>query len=338
MNKNKEILMYWVIFALIIVIAGIIITAMYNRKIYMKEKLNTDVSSTNVSQDTYNKDIRKAVKVEGKIYYDTGRKSNALRCGMMDGKITSNVETNQIPMIDNQANFEGEYDFQYGKENTIEILINNEWCIFENEEKEEDSFYGKVIESSQKYIIVEPNEGEEIRKSADKISVGLGNNNDAIYKVGTNVKVIYTGYVMESYPAQVNAVNIELKSVENFEIKFYDKHPQNYTKIQRILDKSETDNYDYNIHSYDGSVNIIINGEETSLRNALLENKITMDEIIAEANADLKDKRITGSEYDDGGSIEYKYNLYTIIKCHKLDGNRDVYIGGPNLNINYLNL
>ena len=94
-------------------------------------------------------------------------------------------------------------------------------------------FYGKVIESKQNYIIVEPNEGEEIRKSADKISINLGENNDTIYQVGTNVKITYTGYIMESYPAQVNAIKIELKSAENFEIRFYDKQPQTDTKINK---------------------------------------------------------------------------------------------------------
>lgn len=195
-------------------------------------------------------------------------------------------------------------------------------------------FYGKVIESKQNYIIVEPNEGEEIRKSADKISIGLGEYNDAIYEVGTNVKITYTGYVMESYPAQVDAIKIELKSAENFEIRFYDKHPQTDTKINKILDKSETDKYDYNIYSYDGSVNILINGEEMSLRNALLENKITMNEIIAKANQDLRDKKITGDTYKDGGSIVYHYGNYTIIKYHTIEGNRDVYIGTKTMTIN----
>ena len=199
-------------------------------------------------------------------------------------------------------------------------------------------FYGKVIESKQNYIIVEPNEGEEIRKTADKISIGLGEYNDALYQVGTNVKVTYTGYVMESYPAKVDAIKIELKSAENFEIRFYDKQPQTDTKINKILYKSETNKYDYNIYSYEGSVNILINGKETSLRNALLENKITMNEIIAKANSDLKDKKITGDTYKDGGSIEYHYENYTIIKCHTLSGNRDVYIGIKDMNINDLKL
>ena len=175
------------------------------------------------------------------------------------------------------------------------------------------------IENQQNYIIVEPNEGEEIRKSADKISIGLGEYNDVLYQVGTNVKVTYTGYVMESYQAKVDAIKIELKSAENFEIRFYYKQPQTDTKINKILDKSETDKYDYNIYCYDGSVNILINGEETSLRNALLENKITMDEIISKANKDLKDKNITGDTYKDGGSSVYNYENYTIIKYHTLD-------------------
>ncbi len=195
-------------------------------------------------------------------------------------------------------------------------------------------FYGKVIESKQNYIIVEPNEGEEIRKSADKISINLGENNDTIYQVGTNVKIIYTGYIMESYPAQVNAIKIELKSAENFEIRFYDKQPQTDTKINKILDKSETDKYDYNIYSYGGLVNILINGEEISLRNALLENKITMNEIIVKANKDLSEKKITGDTYKDGGSQIYNYENYTIIKYHNLEGNRDVYIGTKTMTIN----
>lgn len=193
------------------------------------------------------------------------------------------------------------------------------------------SFYGKVIETHQKYMIVEPNEGENIRKSADKIEVGLGENNDAIYPVGTNVKITYKGYVMESYPAKVDVVNIEVKSAETFEIRFYDKHPESDNKINEILDKSK---YGYNIYTYDGSANILINGEEISLKDALLNNKITIDEIIAKAEKDLKDKKISGDTYKDGGSKIYKYDNYTIIKCHTLEGNRDVYIGTRDMTLN----
>ncbi len=215
-----------------------------------------------------------------------------------------------------------------------EDLSNTKNEEIENLPKEDSLyFYAKVIESKQNNIIVEPNEGEEIRKSADKISIGLGEYNDAIYEVGTNVKITYTGYVMETYPAKVDAIKIEVKSAESFEIRFYDKHPPIDTKINKILDKSETNRYNYDIYSYDGSVNILINGEEISLRNALLENKITMDEIIVKANKDLNNKNITGDTYKDGGSIIYNYDNYRIIKFHTLEGNRDIYIGTKDMNI-----
>ncbi|MBO5143505.1 MAG: hypothetical protein J6C46_11060 [Clostridia bacterium] len=76
--------------------------------------------------------------------------------------------------------------------------------------KEEKYFYGKVVESHPSYLIVEPNEDEEIRKSADRIYISLGKNGDAIYMLNTKLKITYTGGVMESYPAQVNMVDIEV--------------------------------------------------------------------------------------------------------------------------------
>ncbi len=216
-----------------------------------------------------------------------------------------------------------------------ELLYFAKTINIDNEQsKEEYYFYGKVIESNATSIIVEPNENEEIRKSADKISIGLGQYNDELYMIGTNVKIIYDGNIMESYPAQVKATKIEVKSAENFEILFYDKHPMESYKIYTILDKSETDKYDYTIYGYDGSVNIRIDGKDYSLKEALSENKITMEEIIAKANQDEKDGKIKADMYRDGGSMEYHYENYTIIKCHTLDGNRDVYIGTKDLKLN----
>ena len=207
------------------------------------------------------------------------------------------------------------------------------------ETNKERSFFGKVVETGTSYIIVEPNENEEIRKSSDKIDIGLGEHNDALYEVGTNVKITYEGPIMESYPAKVKATKIEVKSAEDFEILFKDRQPiDSYNKVYAILDKFETNKYNYTIYAYDGSVSIRINGEEYSLKKALLENKITMEEIIAKANQDEKDGKIKTDMYKDGGSIEYHYDNYTIIKFHTLDGNRDVYIGTKDMTINDLEI
>lgn len=214
-------------------------------------------------------------------------------------------------------------DFKFNVENISSNPVDTE-----NLDENEYSF-GKVIESNEKRIIVEPNENEEIRKSADKISIGLGENNDYSYAVGTNVKITYNNVVMETYPAQIEAIDIELKSAENFEIRFEDKSYESIAKVRTILDEKEADKYNYNIYAYMGEVNILIDGKEMPLRDALLKNKITMDEIIAKANQDFPN----AVSYDDGGSIEYHYDNYTIIKCHTLDGNRDVYIGTKDLKL-----
>ncbi len=194
-------------------------------------------------------------------------------------------------------------------------------------------FYGKIIESNENSIIVEPNENEEIRKSADKISIALEKNLDYMYEVGTNVKITYNGVIMETYPAQVEAMDIEIKSAENFEIHFVNQQHESRDKVRPILEKTETEKYDYNIYAYLGEVNIVINGKEMSLREALLENKITMDEMIAKANEDVDSEKIKGDMYKDGGSMIYRYEEYTIIKVHNLDGNRDVYIGIPEMEL-----
>lgn len=194
-------------------------------------------------------------------------------------------------------------------------------------------FYGKIIESNQNSIVVEPNEDEEIRKSADKISIALEKNLDYMYEVGTNVKITYNGVIMETYPAQVEAMDIEIKSAENFEIHFVNQQHESRDKVRPILEKTETEKYDYNIYAYLGEVNIVINGKEMPLREALLENKITMDEMIAKANEDVNSEKIKGDMYNDGGSMIYRYEEYTIIKVHNLDGNRDVYIGIPEMEL-----
>ncbi len=58
-----------------------------------------------------------------------------------------------------------------------------------------------------------------------------------------------------------------------------------------------------------GDVQIAIDNKAYSLADALSENKITMDEIIAKANKDIPD----APTYDDGGSSEVNYNLSNLI-------------------------
>ena len=78
------------------------------------------------------------VRVNGKLYYDTGRESTISgRCGNMDGEITSTVDGTEIPTEDNQSNFGSGFGYQYGADDTIEIYMNETWFVFECREESE---------------------------------------------------------------------------------------------------------------------------------------------------------------------------------------------------------
>lgn len=78
------------------------------------------------------------VRVNGKLYYDTGRESTVSgRCGNMDGEITSTVDGTEIPTEDNQSNFGSGFGYQYGSDDTIEVYMNEKWFVFEYREESE---------------------------------------------------------------------------------------------------------------------------------------------------------------------------------------------------------
>ena len=65
---------------------------------------------------------------------------------------------------------------------------------------------------------------------------------------------------------------------------------------------------------------------------------MTIDGIIKKANQDESNGLIKSNMYKDGGTMEYYYDNYTIIKRHTTEGNRDVYIlksGLTELDISY---
>lgn len=200
---------------------------------------------------------------------------------------------------------------------------------------EYSSFVGTVLEETAEYMIVEPNEDEEERKSSDKIQINYGTNHkDYLYGIGRKVVIYYTGYIMESYPAQINTDKISTEGYKDFEITVKKSNDITKKKILNNKDLS-SDKQDYNLYFYGlDEVNVKVDSKEMSLEEALKSGKMTIEGIIQKANKDFP-KAMT---YNDGGSIEYHYKDYSIIKVHKLDENRDVYIGIPEMNLNDLKL
>ena len=76
-----------------------------------------------------------AVMVENELYYWTSTTHNLTKCGVMDGKITSSVESDRLPYKNNQSNFGKNIEYQTGDEGTIEIFMDGVWRIYAVEEK-----------------------------------------------------------------------------------------------------------------------------------------------------------------------------------------------------------
>ncbi len=135
----------------------------------------------------------------------------------------------------------------------------------------------------------------------------------------------------------------EKQPINQFSLVFYQKTAIKPKQKELIIGKNEVKDIDYNVYAFEGNIAINLNSDSSeltensiSLRDALLQNKITMNDILEKANNDLNKNIIKGDIYRDGGSIIYQYGNYTIIKCNTLDGNRDVYIGSKDMTINDL--
>ncbi|SFC29622.1 hypothetical protein SAMN04488102_104262 [Alkalibacterium subtropicum] len=68
-------------------------------------------------------------------------------------------------------------------------------------------FEGTVIRVDDQSIVVEPFEGEEIRRSGTEVSVSLEEDMDL--DVGDQVRITHEGNVMESFPLQIDLIEIE---------------------------------------------------------------------------------------------------------------------------------
>lgn len=73
---------------------------------------------------------RRAIMVDGTLYLDTGYVSSMMRCGTLDGNIEKVVDSTEMPDEDGEANFSAE-GWQGGfEEDTLDVRIGNEFCIF----------------------------------------------------------------------------------------------------------------------------------------------------------------------------------------------------------------
>jgi len=136
---------------------------------------------------------------------------------------------------------------------------------------------------------------------------------------------------METYPSQINTKDISVEGYSEFEILVKESEKLENKKILNNIDLYKN-NSDYDLYYYGlDEVNVNVDNKTMSLEEALKSGRITLDKIISNANNDLDNEIITGDMYKDGGSMMYKYDNFTIIKKHTISGNRDMYIGIPEM-------
>ena len=108
--------------------------------------------------------------------------------------------------------------------------------------------------------------------------------------------------------------------------------------VKKIAEKNQFDNSDFGVYTIAGDVSITIEGDMVyTLEDALSEKIITVQDILEQAKQDLKYGFCEEAYYQDGGSREYRYAEYTILKYNTLDGNRDLVIGMQGSIINQVN-
>lgn len=74
---------------------------------------------------------RRAVRIDGVLYYDTGAVSDAeTRRAILDGVITDTTDADALPTEDGQSNFGTGYGYQFAADGTVEVEIDGEYVIF----------------------------------------------------------------------------------------------------------------------------------------------------------------------------------------------------------------
>lgn len=265
------------------------------KKIYQNIKIETESNESKIPKE---KDQKRILQVNGKLYYDTGKESPIFaRCGMMDGKITSNISENQIPSMDNQANFEGNYGYQYRGESIVDVFIDNSWKVFKTENEIDIEYLEKIL---KKYISNDLENLEELALS-DIISV---EENDVLYeKILTNEE---KDYIMILNPKEESAIS-KIKEYLDHQKKSY--QIENLEEYWIILAK-QTDSL-FQIASIDGTIKKI---EENKI---ILETEYKTEcAVYHEIKMNLKTNQKVKVFYD-GSNLESAPSLITAIGIEK---------------------
>ena len=312
--KKKVLIILGIIIVLLLIICGIVFYINYNNVSNNELPISTVESSDDTTVNN-NIIIIKDGKIQNENLLDTFiESSNNKEASTLKIEVTSNENTDAITL----EYVPGE---NYTKQNdnslaNSTVIINgpNREFTYEDYQK----YYG--------YYKMTKNNNEEKYDDLHWDIKRLTN--------GNTVQVIFSSYLVDL--AEIPVI-CEYDLDSSSYTKAYDLTyiPRNDNEIKEIAKSDQFENIDFGLYTFGGDVTITIEQDMVySLEDALSEGKITIQSILDQAKLDEKYGVCETSYYKDGGSIEYRYEDYTILKFNTLDGNKDLIIGRPGTIIN----
>jgi len=134
-------------------------------------------------------EIKKAVRINEKLYLCTDEIISEIRCGVMDGVISSAIESYRYPIENDQSNFGTGYEYQYSEVGMVDVVIDGEWIRF----KEEGvySCVAEIIEMKDAILLypyIEDIETAEVRNIPE---IDINHKMFEDYKIGDTVRLTF---------------------------------------------------------------------------------------------------------------------------------------------------
>ena len=262
-----------------------------------------------------NGNIQNENKIDAFIDKGDNREADILQIHIISNDKTDNMTVEFVPGVHDETSFE-EGDIE--SENTVNRQVPR--SVTTTEEYEEVYGYYKITVN-----------GEETGRYD-----GLRWHMKRITKDNT-IQVIMEPYLIEvtEFPV-ICQYSLESSNYEKkFELTYMARKDMG---VKKIAEKNQFDNLDFGVYTIAGDVSITIEEDMVySLEDALSQGIITVQDILDQAIQDEKYGICERAYSQDGGSTEYRYADYTILKYSTLNGNKDLVIGMQGTILNQVN-
>ena len=163
-----------------------------------------------------------------------------------------------------------------------------------------------------------------VKKVFDNIEKEEQEENTIIVLKGENIDKLYLlRYNNKAIPVEYNS---------EYTLNITRKEDDSNIKRELVTDKNFEQKHGYNVYYYGvEKVKVLQNGKEIDLKEAISKDNAIIEKIVLKAEKDTGLGIVKNyGMYKDGGTEEYEYDDYNIIKSNRLAGensrNRDVYI------------